>query len=349
MKRPTQVDVARLAGVSRATVSYVMNDQASGRVLISEETRQRVLRAIQELGYVPDARAQALRSGSTKTIGLIIPDIHNPHFWQAADGVEQEAYAAGYHLLLSSIPPEDKFAEATFRDLSQRRIDGLIMVPSFIYRSEEAQKTLKYLLKRGLPVVGMMADHGRLSDTILIDRVVSDYRDTTLEIMKHLLSLGHRRIGFIYGIAVPDLGTDRLFAYRDSLQSAGLMYDRSLVVECGPTIEDSYNATRQLLESPSRPTALLAINDLLAIGALRAIRDLGLDVPQDISLVGYDDIPVAKYLVPRLSTASKDGKEMGRQATRLLLARLQDPDCPPQEIRLPARLILRESTGPASS
>ena len=164
--------------------------------------------------------------------------------------------------------------------------------------------------------------------------------------MTHLLSLQHRRIGFIFGIAVPDLGTDRLFAYRESLQTAGLPVDPNLIVECGPTLEDSYHATRQLLELPSRPTALLAINDFLAIGALRAIRDLNLNVPQDVSLVGYDDIPLAKYLVPRLSTASKDGEKMGREAVRLLLARLQDPDRPRQRIRLPARLILRESTGP---
>ena len=107
MKRPTQADVAKLAGVSRATVSYVVNNQTSDRVPISEETRKRVLEAVAELSYVPDARAQALRSGSTKTIGLIIPDIHNPYFWEIADGVEKEAYAAGYHILLSSIPPEN--------------------------------------------------------------------------------------------------------------------------------------------------------------------------------------------------------------------------------------------------
>lgn len=345
MKRPTQVDVARLAEVSRATVSYVVNNQAGGRVPISEETRRRVLAAVAELGYVPDTSAQALRSGSTKTIGLIIPDIHNPHYWENADGVEQEAQAAGYHVLLSSIAPENKYAEDIFRDLSHRRIDGLVMVPSFIYHSEEAQKTLAYLLSRRVPIVGIMSGHDGVSYNI--DRVLSDYRDTTIEVMTHLLSLQHRRIGFIYGIAVPDLGTDRLFAYRESLQAAGLPVDPNLVVECGPTIEDSYQATRQLLELPSRPTALLAINDFLAIGALRAIRDLNLNVPQDVSLVGYDDIPLAKYLVPRLSTASKDGKKMGQEAVRLLLARFQDPDRPRQEIRLPARLILRESTGPA--
>jgi len=345
MKRPSQVDVARLAGVSRATVSYVVNNQTDGRIPISEETRQRVLDAIAELGYVPDASAKALRLGSTKTIGLIVPDIHNPHFWQVADGVEQEADAAGYHILLSSIPPENKHAEDIFKSLSNRRIDGLVMIPSFIYESDEAQKTLASLLKRRFPIVGMMADHGDMFSNV--DRVISDYRDVTMDVMTHLLSLGHKRIGFIFGIAIPTLGNDRLSAYQESLQTAGLLVDPNLVVECGPTIEDSYQATLQLLKLPSPPTALLAINDLLAVGALRAIRDSGLDVPKDVSLFGYDDIPLSKYLVPRLSTASKDGEKIGREATRLLLARIQNPDHPPQQVKLPARLILRESTGPA--
>lgn len=347
MKRPTQVDVARLAGVSRATVSYVVNGLTDGRVPISKETRERVLEAVAELDYVPDARARALRSGSTRTIGLIIPDIHNPHFWEIADGVEQEANSAGYHILLSSIPPENRNAEDIFKNLSQRRIDGLIMIPSFIYHSEEAQKTLANLLKRRVPIVGMMSDLEGAN--LNIDRVISDYRDTTLEVMKHLLSLRHKRIGLIYGIAVPELGSDRLSAYQESLQAGGLPIDPSLMVECGPAIEDSYQATRQLLELPSRPTALLAINDFLAVGALRAIRDLGLNVPEDVSLFGYDDIPIAKYMVPRLSTASKDGEKIGREAIRLFLARLQDPERPPQKIMVPARLILRESIGVASS
>ena len=172
-------------------MSYVLNDTTGGRVPISEETRRRVLEAIEELEYVPDARAQALRSGNTKTIVLIIPDIQNPHFWELADGVEQEAYAAGYHILLSSISPENQYAEDIFDKLSHRRIDGLIMVPSFIYQSEEAQKTLAYLLKRKVPIVGIMSGHGEVKFNI--DRVISDYRDTTLEIMSHLMSLQHRR------------------------------------------------------------------------------------------------------------------------------------------------------------
>ena len=345
MKFPTQAEVARLAGVSRATVSYVVNDQDGGQIPISEETRQRVLAAIAELGYVPDARAQALRSGSTKTIGLILPDIHNPHFWEVADGVEQEASLVGYQILLSSSSPESSYADDVFENLSHRRIDGLIMVPSFIYQSKNAQKTLADLLKQRIPIVGMMSDLSNID--LNIDRVVSDYRDATLEIMTQLLALGHRRIGFVYGIAVANLGEDRLSAYRDSLRGAGLPVDPTLIAHCGPTIEDSYQATLQLLQLPDPPTALLAINDLLAVGALRAIYDSKLTVPQDVSLFGYDDIPLAQYLVPRLSTASKDGKKTGREAVRLLLTRLQNPKLARQEIRLPASVILRESIGPA--
>lgn len=345
MKRPTQVDVARLAGVSRATVSYVINNQAGGRVPISDETRQRVLEAVAELNYVPDAQAQALRSGSTKTIGLIIPDTQNPHFWEVANGVEHEAYNAGYHVFLSSIPPENKNAKDIFKNLSQRRIDGLIMVPSFIYHSEEAQKTLAHLLKRKVPIVGMMGNFG--AENYKIDRIISDYRDATIKVINHLISLNHQRIALIYGIAIPELGTDRLFAYKETLQASGLPIDPDLIMECGPTLEDSYQATKKLLERPSRPTAILALNDFLAVGALRAINDLNLNVPHDVSLFGYDNIPLAKYLVPRLSTASKDGEKIGREATKLLLARLQDPNRPIQKIRLPAHLILRESIGAA--
>ncbi|MCB0131589.1 MAG: substrate-binding domain-containing protein, partial [Caldilineaceae bacterium] len=226
-----------------------------------------------------------------------------------------------------------------------RRIDGLIMVPSFIYQSKNAQKTLADLLKQRIPIVGMMSDLSNID--LNIDRVVSDYRDATLEIMTQLLALEHRRIGFVYGIAMANLGEDRLSAYRDSLRDAGLPVDPALIAHCGPTIEDSYQATLQLLQLPDPPTALLAINDLLAVGALRAIYDSKLTVPQDVSLFGYDDIPLAQYLVPRLSTASKDGKKTGREAVRLLLTRLQNPKLARQEIRLPASVILRESIGPA--
>jgi LacI family transcriptional regulator len=343
MKRPTQVDVAKLAGVSRATVSYVLNGQANGRDSISEETRQRVLEAVQELSYEPDARAQALRSGETRTIGLIIPDIRNPHFWEHAEGVTQEARASGYHLLLSDTDLNSEYARDIFKDLSRRRIDGLIIMGGFIDQSEEAKNILTMLLKRKLPIVELVDHHVDYE----VDTVSSDYRAATEEVMSYLLALQHRRIGMIYGVATPELAADRLQPYHDSLQAAGLPIDQELIARCGPTIEDGYQAALQLLKLPARPTTVIAVNDLLAIGVLRAARDLGLIIPTDLSLVGYDDIHMAKYLVPRLTTISKESIRVGREAVKQLLARIAEPDLPYQKVSIPPRLIIRESTGPA--
>ena len=344
MNRPTQLDVAREAGVSRATVSYVINHRSDGRVPISEETRQRVLKAIEKLGYEPDTRAQSLRSGDTKTVGLIIPDIRNPHFWETADGVEQEAHAAGYHLLLSSFDLSSQYGEDIFKNLSGRRIDGLILMGSFIANSEEAKETSVIVLKRKLPIVEI-SDRPNVEHNV--DCVVADYRTVTIEAITHLLSLQHRRIGLIYGVALHELGIDRLLPYQECIQAAGLSVDQSLIIQCGPTIDDGYQAGIQLLKRSERPSAIIVINDLLAIGVLRAAGDLGLHIPQDLSLISYDDIPQAKYLVPRLTTASKDAVRLGREAVRLLLERIRDPDRPRQIIHVPARFIIRESTGPA--
>jgi len=352
MKRPTQFDVARLAGVSTATVSYVVNGLADGRIPISEETRQRVMEAIDELGYEPDARAQALRLGHSQTVGLILPNIHNPHFWQAADGIEQELRAAGYHLLLSSADLNPDHGKDIFKELARQRTDGLILMSAFIFQSEESQKILAQLLKRRFPLV-------KIGEHPTIDCIVSNYEAATREAMAYLLSLGHRRIGLIYGVRSPwDGGTsapsvdsagglDRLLPYQDCLQAAGLPVDPDLIVTCGAGMEEGYRAAMQLLQLPARPTALLAVNDLLAIGALRAAGDLGLRVPADLSLVGYDDIPLSGYLIPRLTTSSKDMVTVGREAVKLLLARIQEPDRPHQKLEVKARFVARESTGPA--
>ena len=340
MNRPTQVDVARLAGVSRATVSYVLNSVTNGRVPISDETRQRVLSAIEELGYEPDARAQALRSGSTKTIALIIPDLQNPHFCEYATGIEEAARAAGYHLLLSSTTMNDEYAVEIFKDLARRRFDGLIIASSFILESKDAQDTLAQVRKRGLPIVEMDENYG-------VDSVYADYRDATREVMSYLLSLGHRRIGLVYGVGNHELGQDRLQPYLESLTAANFPIEKELIAECGPAIEDGYQAAKKLLELKTRPTAIITINDLLAMGALRAAADLKLHVPNDLSLVGYDDIPMANFLIPRLTTVTKDAYTLGLQAFEMLLARIQDPDLPRQVMQHPARLIIRESTGPA--
>jgi LacI family transcriptional regulator len=338
MKRPTQATVARHAGVSVATVSYVLNGTNNGRVPISEETRQRVLAAVEQLGYVPDARARALASGSTKTIAVLIPDLRNPHFGEYATGIEQAARAAGYHILLSSSALNDAYALDILKVLAQRQVDGLIVTSSFILESEEAHLILADILKQGLPIVGLSHNYG-------VDTVSADYDEATAEAVTYLLSLGHRRIGLVYGTGGQEMALDRLQPFRDSLHAAGIPVDPSLIVECGPTIKDGYEAATHLLELPSRPTAIVAINDLLAIGTMRAAADLGLRVPNDLSVMSYDDIPMADYLVPRLTTVTKDTLNLGRKAFEVLLARLQDPDLPQQHVHCPVRLIIRESTG----
>ncbi len=344
-KRPTQADVACLAGVSRATVSYVINGLANTRIPISEETRLRVLEAARQLGYVPDANARALRLGNTKALGLIVPDIRNPHFWETVEGAWREARASGYHLLLSSMDLNAEYGKEVFEDLSHRRVDGLILMGSFIEQSDEAKEITIQLRKQHLPIVEI-SDHFRENHA---DQVISDYREATFEAMELLFSLGHRRIGLIYGVARPDLALDRLHPYREALEVRGIEVDESLIVRCGPTMEDGYQATLSLMKEKDPPTAILVINDVLAIGALRALADLGLVVPQNISLVSYDDIPQAKYLVPRLTTVSKNAVLLGQEATRLLLRRIQDPERPCEKVVLPSRLVVRESAGPAPS
>jgi LacI family transcriptional regulator len=344
MKRPTQQDVAKLAGVSRATVSYVLNGQSNGHVLISEETRKKVVEAIEELGYVPDASAQALRTGTTKNIGVIIPDMDNPHFWEHANGVEKEALRSGYRLLLSGMELNIEYGEDIFKDLSRQRIDGLILTGQLINQSEKVQKTLLQFQKRRVPIVEI-TDNINLDHNL--DRVSSDYYLATKEVMEHLMPLGHRKIGFVHGVQEPFLAQDRLLPYQESLLAAGLQVEDDLIVRCGATIQDGYQAAENLLQLSTRPTALIAINDLLAIGVMRAAADLGLKIPQDLSVVGYDDIPFAKYMVPRLTTVSKDAVGLGREAVKLLLARIQEPDRPRQTINLSPKVIIRESTGPA--
>jgi len=339
-KRPTQSDVAQLAGVSGATVSYVLNGVKGGRVPISNETQKRVLDAIEELGYEPDARAQALRSGSTKTVALIIPDLRNPHFCEYATGVEDAAREAGYNLLLSSTTLSDEYEVEIFKDLARRRFDGLIITGSSILKSAEAQTILARIRKRGLPLVEMNEFYG-------VDSASSDYREATKEVVSYLLSLGHRHIGFVYGVADHELALDRLQPFQESLNNAGVAIEPDLIVECGPTIEDGYQAALKLLKLSHRPTAIIAVNDLLAISTIRAAGDMGLRVPDHISVVGFDNIPMANYLMPRLTTVTKDAYTAGRNAFEMLQARMQTPDLPRQVIHIPAKLIVRESTGPA--
>ena len=343
MKRPTQLDVARIAGVSRATVSLVANGQVDGRVPISAETRARVLKAIEDLGYEPDARAQALRSGGTKILGLIVPDIRNPHFWDNVLGVEQAANSAGYNIMFTALGLQEQYSDLLLKDLLRQRVDGIILMGRYLDDKEKGQKTLVNLRRR-LPIIEI---NDKLNPDHPIDAVIADYREATRDVMAHLISFGHRKIGLVYGVSLDTLGLDRLEPYYEAMHTTGLPVNPDWVVHTGPTIEEGYQAALQMLQMPDRPTAILSINDLLALGIMRAAADLGLQIPKDLSIVGFDDIFLDAYLTPRLTTVTKDAFDMGRTAVQVLVQRIEEPNRPRQVIEIKPRLIVRESTGPA--
>ncbi len=337
MKRPTQSDVARIAGVSRATVSYVLNDQTDQRIPISPDTRQRVLSAIAQLGYEIDARAQSLRSGDTKTIGVLLPIYENPFFWQLLEGISNEAAGAGYSVLLAHNPMTPEQEKRSITELAQQRVDGLILLSGLKLLPESI---LNQLRKSRHPVVGISSTSSEF------DFIHQDYAEGTRALMTHLFGNGHRRIGFVYGVVADSQGYDRLFAYQQAMKDAGLQEDDSLVQHCGPLIEDGYQTGLKLLSREDRPTALLVINDLLGMGVIRAATDLGLSIPGDVSIASFDDIPFASYSVPRLTSVSGDPQQNGRDAVKLLLKRLCGPDRPREVISARWQLNIRESTGP---
>jgi LacI family transcriptional regulator len=339
MKRPTQKDVAQRAGVSRSTVSYVLNDQHDLKIPISPETRQRVLRAIAELGYEPDARAQSLRRGHTNVVGVIIPVIENPFFWQTLSGISDELRETGYSLHLSHNPLNSEQGASAIRQLTQQRVNGFILLAAVKYL---LPGLTDYLRKVGQPVVEITATEAEF------DHVIHGYSRGTRALMEHLLDLGHRRIGFIYGVAQEIQGADRLLIYREVLEEAGLSGNNPFEVHCGTQLEDAYQAAYTLLNCADRPTALLVINDMLAIAVMRAAGDLGLTIPGDLSVAGFDDIAFSSYTLPRLTTVSGKAEESGRDAVRLLLRRFAEPDLPRQVATTEVQLIVRESTGPVS-
>ena len=348
MKRPTQQDVARLAGVSRASVSYVLSGNAQNPVRISEDTREKILEAAQHLGYEPDAAAQSLRSQKSHTVGLLIPDMFNPHYWEIVRGVENRLQEAGYDLILmsTSLSPERELS--ALRTLLRRRVDGLILMLTYF---DQEQREVQTIIRRRSPVVllgGLMEE---------LDSVNPDDQSGGEELYQYLCQFGHQRIGLVYGVANSHIGAGRLLAYKTFIQQTNPALGDTLIEMCGPAIRDGYQAAQRLLLRNPRPTAIIVINDLLAIGVMHAIVEAGLRVPEDISIAGYDDIDPAPYLNPPLTTVKMHAEEMGHLAARLLFERMGNDNrfepgqnratYPPQHIVVPTLLIRRNSVGPA--
>jgi LacI family transcriptional regulator len=331
-RRPTQADVANLAGVSQTTVSQVLND---ADIAIPEETRQRILDAMNELGYVPNRMARSLRSGETCTIGMIVPDSANPFFAEVARGVEDASFEQGYSVILCNSDGNlDK--ELLYSDvLTEMQIDGILFIAAGL--SKEHIQTLQ---ERRIPLVVV----DREIPDIALDSVLADNTKGGWLATRHLIELGHHRIGCIQGPSDLSPSADRIIGYRRALEEAGIPVDEEIIVRGGFQYEGGHQATRRLLAGEKPPTAIFACNDLMAVGAISAAVEMGYQIPDDLSVVGYDDLPLARFANPPLTTVVQPKHEIGTIAATMLLERIRDMDAPSHRRVLDTSMCVRRST-----
>ena len=329
---PTIRDVAQRAGVAPITVSRVVNQDG----YVSDETRARVEAAIAELGYVPNRLARGLRSKQTNTLGLVLTDITNPFWTTVARGVEDAAETEGFSVILCNTDESEAKQEAYLRVLLQKQVDGFVLAPA---RSNAEPVTL--IQQQDVPVV--VIDRRVPVD---VDTVRCDSEGGAYQLTRHLLDLGHRHIAILSGSPSVSTAEDRVMGYRRALDEAGLPVDDAYIFHHEFTQAAGDAMARQAMTLTPRPTALFAVNNFIAIGAYKAVREMGLHVPDDVSLVAFDDLPLALVIEPFLTVASQPAYEMGRRATELLLQRLSS-DAPEtcQHIVLPTTLIMRQSSG----
>lgn len=326
-------EVAERAGVAPITVSRVINNSG----YVSEKTRARVEAAVAELGYVPNVLARSLRSKRTNTLALILTDISNPFWTTVARGVEDAASDAGFNVILCNTDESEVEQDKYLRVLLQKRVDGVLLVPV-----RSTVEPIKFVQSQDTPVVVLdRRIPDAQADVVRCDSEGGAYRLTRL-----LLSLGHRRIAMLSGPEGVSTAEDRVAGYRRALAEAGLDDDAAMVYYGRFSLESGYDMARQMLARTPRPSGVFAGNNFIAIGALRALRDAGLRVPEDLALVGFDDLPADLVVDPFLTVAAQPAYEMGRQATELLLARLSgESPAAYQEIVLPTEIIVRESSG----
>jgi LacI family transcriptional regulator len=327
---PTIHQVAERAGVSPTTVSHVINNTR----FVSPETRERVLRAMEELNYLPNILARSLRRGETRTLGLILPDSANPFFAEIARALEFAAFRAGYNVIFGN-SENDLEKEQTYIDvLVTKQVDGLIFVAT-----GDRSQLLENLVRGGLPVVVV----DRQLSALEVDTVLTDNLQGGLLATRYLLAQGPRHIGCITGPSHLTPSAQRVIGYRQALQEAGVAVDEDLIVRGDFHPRSGYEAGKVLLERRLLPSAIFACNDMMAIGALRALAEAGLRVPEDCSIVGYDDIELATYAVPPLTTIRQDKIAIAEAALRMALERINQSDLPARCETLPVELVERQS------
>jgi LacI family transcriptional regulator len=333
--RVTMREVADRAGVSTMTVSRVINESPR----VSADARRRVEAAIAELGYVPNRLARGLIRKKTGAIGVIVPDVANPFFTLVVRGAEDVAWRAGYHVILCNTQGDVERERGYVEDMLSFQVEGLILAPV----GEASRPNLRVLRKNGVPVV-------------LLDRTVSGYDGDLVQgdsvagarqLVEHLISLGHRRIGMVTETAEVSTARDRLEGYRQAHRAAGIEPDPELVREASAIdVGKAYNATLDLLDLADPPTAIFSVNNIAVVGVAEAARERGLEIPDDLAVVCFDDIEHASRFHPFLTVMVQPAETFGTIATQLLLDRLAGRiEQRRRLVVLPAEFVVRESCG----
>ena len=324
-------EVAKQAGVSVATVSRVLNDNPT----VGAELRAKVLEAVETLHYQRDRVARSLRVRTTQILGLIISDIQNPFFTSVVRGVEDIAHQNAYALLLCNSDEDPVKEQLYIETMLAERVAGVIIAPV-----RETDNYSRTLLCAGVPVVSM---DRRMCD-LAVDTVVVDNVQGVCQAIHHLLGLGHRRIGLITGPEHTTTGRERLEGYKKALVEHGTEWQENLIKIGDFKLRSGYRLACELLEMDHPPTAIFTGNNLTTLGALNAIRDMKLKVPQDVSIIGFDDMPSAPCLDPPLSVVAQPTYQLGTTAAKLLLQRLAGEREEIEEVTLQPFLIIRGSS-----
>ncbi|AKB06754.1 substrate-binding domain-containing protein [Vibrio cholerae] len=327
----TMKDIARLAGVSTSTVSHVINKSR----FVSDEIAERVNNAAQQLNYAPSALARSLKMNRTKTIGMLVTTSTNPFFGEVVKGVERSCYHQGYNLILCNTEGDNQRMKASINTLLQKRVDGLLLMCSTL----EGERLDVFDRYPDIPIVVM--DWGPIlfaSDKIQDNSLQGGYMAA-----KHLIECGHREIGCITGPLIRHQAQMRYEGYKRALAEAGIAINPDWIVESDFECEGGYQAFEKLYQRGKLPSALFVSNDMMAMGVIQAASQRGLRVPDDLSLIGYDDVHIAKFMTPALTTIHQPKYRLGKAAVDTLLYRLENPDTTAQVVQLEPTLVVRNS------
>ncbi len=326
----TIIDVARESGVSYSTVSRVLN----GYEFVKETTRKRVIDAAEKLGYVANLQARSLAGGRSQIIGLLVPGLDNGYIGEIVRGVDEELIRANYDLMIYTTHRHRGKESVYVNAIANGLTDGLLLIVPLV-----TSAYLDALRQQNFPYV--LIDQWDAADKSSV--VDATNWQGAYDATRYLIDLGHRRIAFIMGLMDLSSAVDRFAGYKAALVDHDLPYLPELVIEGDFWQSGAHAATQKLIALPQMPTAIFAANDLSAFGTVEAIRDAGLKVPDDISVIGFDDIPQASIVYPKLTTIHQPLAQMGRVAVKILLEQIENPDRPARRVTLGTNLVVRDS------